>query len=389
MVESDDGHIVTLRSETDADERHSTAFSAPTFFSKWKLIEKIEQSGQSDIYYRSLKVRNFTCFEDVNLDFVPGINVFVGENGTGKTHLMKLLYSWLLNKTHRKSLTFTATLLEVMQADKEADVVRHGSKEDAHLTSTYGERELNATLLRKQPRGSFARAEALWGDTPNRPVFIPATDMMAHTKKFVSKFDEVGLDFDYTYRDIVHLLTFTRKNPTSQYQSVIDQLDSVLGGKVSYDSDEQRFYLTVNRRKTPIPLVAEGLRKIAMLLVLVRNGSIQPGTTLFWDEPEVNLNPFVMDEVARCLLALADRGVQVFLASHSYVMLKELEVGNVRPDNLKYFAFRPAGVSGVKVKEANSYLEIEPNRIEDQYTELYDRDVRKQIEAVEASNNQD
>ncbi len=42
-----------------------------------------------------LVMRNFTVFDEVNLEFSPGVNLFIGENGTGKTHLLKLLYSIL------------------------------------------------------------------------------------------------------------------------------------------------------------------------------------------------------------------------------------------------------------------------------------------------------
>ncbi|MBK7873484.1 MAG: AAA family ATPase [Saprospiraceae bacterium] len=39
-----------------------------------------------------LQLENFTCFERADLAFSPGINVFIGENGTGKTHLLKAVY---------------------------------------------------------------------------------------------------------------------------------------------------------------------------------------------------------------------------------------------------------------------------------------------------------
>ena len=38
-------------------------------------------------------------------------------------------------------------------------------------------------------------------------------------------------------------------------------------------------------------LLAEGLRKLGLLWLLIRNGSLKPGAVLFWDEPETNLNP--------------------------------------------------------------------------------------------------
>ena len=41
----------------------------------------------------SLSVDNFTAFGSKELKFAGGLNVFVGENGTGKTHLLKLPYA--------------------------------------------------------------------------------------------------------------------------------------------------------------------------------------------------------------------------------------------------------------------------------------------------------
>ena len=40
-----------------------------------------------------LRLRNFTAFSDLDLEFGGGIEVFVGANGAGKTHLMKVGYA--------------------------------------------------------------------------------------------------------------------------------------------------------------------------------------------------------------------------------------------------------------------------------------------------------
>ena len=39
-----------------------------------------------------IKIDNFTAFEQLDIRLSKGVNVFIGANGTGKTHLMKLLY---------------------------------------------------------------------------------------------------------------------------------------------------------------------------------------------------------------------------------------------------------------------------------------------------------
>lgn len=42
---------------------------------------------------QSLRIRDFTVFKEADLTFAKGLNVIVGANGTGKTHLLKLPYA--------------------------------------------------------------------------------------------------------------------------------------------------------------------------------------------------------------------------------------------------------------------------------------------------------
>lgn len=42
---------------------------------------------------KKLKMENYTVFEAQQIEFCPGINILIGENGTGKTHILKVLYS--------------------------------------------------------------------------------------------------------------------------------------------------------------------------------------------------------------------------------------------------------------------------------------------------------
>ena len=37
-----------------------------------------------------IEAENFTVFESIKIPFSQGLNVLVGENGMGKTHIMKL-----------------------------------------------------------------------------------------------------------------------------------------------------------------------------------------------------------------------------------------------------------------------------------------------------------
>jgi recombinational DNA repair ATPase RecF len=51
----------------------------------------------------SLNLKNFTAFGEADFQFSPGLNVIVGENGTGKTHILKLSYCVLHGMTSARS----------------------------------------------------------------------------------------------------------------------------------------------------------------------------------------------------------------------------------------------------------------------------------------------
>ncbi len=74
--------------------------------------------------------------------------------------------------------------------------------------------------------------------------------------------------------------------------------------------------------------VAEGIRKISIFDRLIRNHRIRFGeskTVLFLDEPETSLHPEAIILFAEVLHEFAQKGVQIFLTTHSYFLLKRLE----------------------------------------------------------------
>ena len=99
-----------------------------------------------------------------------------------------------------------------------------------------------------------------------------------------------------------------------------------MGGQIKLEKTG-RFYLNVPELgQLEISLVAEGLRKLATIARLIATGSLLDKGYLFWDEPEANLNPRTLKEVARVLLHVAANGIQVFVATHSLFLLKEFDI---------------------------------------------------------------
>ncbi|MEK4230913.1 AAA family ATPase [Solibacillus sp. FSL H8-0538] len=70
-------------------------------------------------------------------------------------------------------------------------------------------------------------------------------------------------------------------------------------------------------------LLAEGYRKIATIVQLIANGTVQQNTILFWDEPESNINLKIVPVLAKLFLQLARMGVQLFISTHSYFIIRK------------------------------------------------------------------
>jgi len=324
-------------------------------------------------YHQSLHLENFTVFSDCAFNFVPGVNVFVGENGTGKTHVLKALYAAQLTQS-RGNKKIGDVLGELFQTSDVSDLVRLGTGKGAiaEVKGRYNSNEWAYGIQRTDLGGTVVDTKLHHAE---RPIFIPAIDMMGHTRGFTQAASELVLDFDLTCSDIVNLLGLERRNGTKP-RTLLTSLDGLLGGTLEYDANNSRFYLATDLGRIPMPLVAEGIRKIATLVRLSQNGWLTPGTTLFWDEPEVNLNPKLMDEVVGAILTLARSGIQVFLATHSYVILKELDLQAQPDDSIRFFGFEK-GDDGTTVNATDDFALLQPNPILEQYDSLYDRELTR------------
>lgn len=53
------------------------------------------------MYLKQLKLKNFRNYENLDLEFSPGINIFYGENAQGKTNILEAIYMAATSKSHR------------------------------------------------------------------------------------------------------------------------------------------------------------------------------------------------------------------------------------------------------------------------------------------------
>ena len=116
-----------------------------------------------------------------------------------------------------------------------------------------------------------------------------------------------------------------------------------------------------------------------MLWLLIRNGSLKPGAVLFWDEPETNLNPKLYGVVIDVLLELQRVGVQVFLATHDYVILRELDLQAREGDRIAFHSLFKNEEGQISCHTSVKFLEIHPNAIMEAFDSVYDREIKRNL----------
>ena len=303
-----------------------------------------------------VNLKNFTVFKDFHLNVSSGINVIIGENGTGKTHLLKAIYSAC---EVTRDLNFGATHLpNVFSNIQEINLLRdknnphstiHLKVDDSDNYSQNGYLSFN-----KKINYYFVVPE----DKKLNAVYIPVKDMMTHSNGFIAMANTYrNFPFDKTLVDIVTKTSRWKvKNPPHLALSILPILESMMGGEVIQENDD--FYIKKhNGQKIIFDIEAEGLKKIGLLWQLLMTNSITENSIILWDEPEANLNPKFLPKLAECLLILSRSGVQIFLATHNYIFAKYFDVLKNSFDKVNFHSLYFDEITDGVIHESNSYFE--------------------------------
>lgn len=331
-----------------------------------------------------LRLEGFSVFEAATFEFCPGVNVLIGENGTGKSHAMLAAYSILrafqkddspsgvdariqekLKGVFQPQDRQLGRLVRRAQGVSVAKIgVESGGFNCSIRFTSRRSDNFETTQIRRRPTGSS--------------IYIPSREPLAMYEGFIGAYEHSALSFSEVYYDTCVALNapLTRGVRKAETQELLEPLVDALGGRVFEQNG--RFYVQQGAAQLEAHLVSEGLRKIATLTHLINNGSLDANDILFWDEPEANLNPALSKVVVRFLVELAKRGVQIILATHDYAVTTRLSIlaenGRVSPEMVRFFSLtRSDGKAGpVSVAHADTLAGLPANPILDEQEALYD-----------------
>ena len=336
-----------------------------------------------------ISVEKITDFDKIDISLSKGINVFIGENGSGKTHLMKLLYASMKYADATANITMDQLLQSLFLPDSLGRIVRRSQGRSKGQFSVYRQDEVGQSDVSfRYELNSLGRSQtvnvAKWRKDKRFPVvFIPVKDMLANSAGFKSLYDNREISFESIYADIVSLalLPPTKGHPSGAKSKLLELIQSIISGKV--EKKEEKFYLKNEQGSLEFTLLAEGFRKLGLLYTLIQNESLSTGSILFWDEPEANLNPRLTKQVVQIIIELQRMGTQVFIATHDYMFLKEMELATEESkDAVSYHSlYKEEG--NVKCMTVERLADLEHNVINDAFDSLLVRSINKGFEQVE------
>jgi len=360
-----------------------------------ELIEKsrfaIEELKMIEsIFIKSIKLQNFTLFKNNYLEFSNGLNIIIGENGTGKTQLLKLIYTLIQsNNTIENKSTFPIQielefmiekkLKSIFMAESIENLISKG-KDESQVILDLDKYKIDFNfILKEKQQMSIDRDKLIEKLYKKDALFLPAKEMISFYTGFSSIYNQTS--FDETFRDLaLNLGKLVPKNRVLEKfeENILLELEEILHGKIILENN--RFYLLEkDGNKREITLVAEGARKLGTIFHLLANGTIEKGSVIFWDEPEANLNSKYIKYIAKMLISLEKSGIQIFIATHSLFLIKEIEIVKAREkkSDIKYFSFGFDENNSLRISQNIEFDYLDDLVILDEELEQSDRFMRE------------
>ncbi|RDL43802.1 ATP-binding protein [Marinomonas piezotolerans] len=282
---------------------------------------------------REFTLQNFGPITKAEGKSLGKINLILGANSTGKTFLLKALYSAIRSheEAHRgnNNQDFSEVLSDKLywtfQVDKIGDIVTKG---DGHKLNATFSMDDNSSLVFGFGKDTTKKVTPSHNNLVTRAsnsVFLPPKEVLS-LMDVIHKSTEIDklFGFDATYSDLVKALKLpTQKGRNhAAFSESRKKLESIFHGKVTFEGD--KWIYKKGNTKYSIMSTAEGVKKIAILDTLLGNRFLDKDSIVFIDEPESALHPTAIIQLLEIITVLAEAGIQFFIATHSYYVIKKL-----------------------------------------------------------------
>lgn len=282
-----------------------------------------------------LQLKNYGMHHKIDWNKLGKINLLIGENGTGKTFIMKAMYTALKTMEQYKKGQDNQSLPDILadklywtfQPDSLGELVNKNDKGKLQFSMQAEGKKFEYSFGSDTVRKIIKLESDFRENRGDSSVFIPAKEVLSLYQIILKSRDQDrAFGFDDTYVDLARALMLPSQqgNNYQRFAESRERLRGMVNGWVELDSKTNRWYYYQGRNTYTIGETAEGIKKIAIFDRLLVNRYISRNSIIFLDELESSLHPSAVVEFLDIIYNLAKSGVQFFIASHSYFIIKKL-----------------------------------------------------------------
>lgn len=317
---------------------------------------------------KEAKLTNLMLIGNSKLEFSNHINIFVGQNDSGKTSILKYLYSITksleeynaqntqkFKKRELKQITEENIALvynsrirnlitserEKLNADVKYWVFKADEDEDANFDAFV------VTEINRNGEISLEFDKELLDTGQNPDVNKGFNAVFLPTKEVLSIYGAVNAarnfdgNYDKTYKELADVLIKPDSKAVEPlFSDIVEAIEhKIISGRIEYKPKDNKYVFLKKNNEFEIDVTSEGVKQIGMISTLIKKAEIRSGTILFIDEPDINMNPVAIRKLVGIFRELTKAGVQIFISTHSYYILNWMSILARRDDDVDISCF--------------------------------------------------
>lgn len=285
---------------------------------------------------KEINIKAFGPIQEFGYQGVANVNLLIGHNGVGKTFLLKALYSALKTVEQYQRGREPRGIKDILAENL------YWSFQPSSLGSIVKKGQPMLTFMMTSDKGesfsySFGNStvseiktlENTFRPTEVNSIFIPAKEVVSLQDSILRLYEvDKIFGFDKTYVDLARAMSKTIQGRNyKEFSEARVELNDALGGKLEYDSMRSAWmFKDMDKRTFDIMLTSEGIKRLSILELLLGNHYLSKESVVIIDEAEANLHPELVARFMKVILLMAKAGVQFFISTHSYFVIKNLYI---------------------------------------------------------------
>ena len=278
---------------------------------------------------KNFEIHDYRQFKNAKLDNFTNVNLFLGDNDTGKTTILKFLYC--ISHELKNIINTNIRNCSIYQYINNLYTFNNFKSESTNKLKKlylYDENSIHFNAYISNSKNEIINSNDNINDYnyDYKPLFIPAKEILSIMNAVIYlKNQNIESGFDDSYTDIIYEILARKNIDERGLLNVFKNKYDFYNGNIQIDKNTN----TINYYKNDgniynINITAEGIKKLGIFEILNNTGNLIKKSILFIDEPENSLDPKMLREFMRFLVDISKEGVQIFMASCDSSVLSQL-----------------------------------------------------------------